>query len=252
MKLKEKIKNWILKLSVSYIIYYSKNSRYIEYANNEYNYAWKNYKKDDMQSYMCKELNDLLSLLATQGDSGFSIEYKLDMFSKLARFKPLSKLKFNDEEFVKGSFDNDILQNKRDSRIFKYPNGSFSFVDDIIKQESYYIGEDNKIITRNGGCWNGPIYVISDNEIYKIKNVRIKDINKFKGEKIYVKTFALEYPKDWWMSFCREKDLASFIEQYNFDKDYSDINKELEFKDGIYKDEILKRIATIQEYIVNG
>ena len=53
------------------------------------------------------------------------------------------------------------------------------------------------------------------------------------------------------MSFCRENDLTDFIEQYNFDKDYSDINKELEFKNGIYKDEILKRINTIQEYIVN-
>lgn len=72
---------------------------------------------DSMQKLMCEQIIELLSVFSTQGDSGSTITYKLDLLNRLIKRKPISKLTFNDNEFYKAS--SGLWQNKRMSSIFK-------------------------------------------------------------------------------------------------------------------------------------
>ena len=79
--MKSKVKNLILKQAIKYIVWFSKDSNYVKHALSEFDIAWG--EKDEMQDFMCKQVIELLSLLSTHGDSGFSIGYKLNLFDKL-------------------------------------------------------------------------------------------------------------------------------------------------------------------------
>lgn len=248
------IKHYILNICIKYIRWYSKDSSYIKHANKEYKLAWPD--KDCMQDFMCQQVNDLLALLSIQGDSGCSIEYKLDLFTRMAKFEIIGKLTFKDDEFgdIVDSYTGS-KQNKRLSSVFSYPDGSFSYVDDFIKRENWYIGEENIIKERSiKHCYSGWVFVITkDKQIYQLKRGRIKDINKFIAKPIYVNVYTLEYPKDWWIMFCKEDDLKEYLSRYNPILGNNDsFNKELDFKDGIYKDKILKRIDTIYNHMYNN
>lgn len=247
-----KIKTWLLNIAIAYINWYSKDSKYITKTNREYQYAWPNYKTDEMQSLMCKQVNDLLSILATHEDSGFSIGYKLSLFNKVAMFKPLSKLTFDDNEFGE-CYDINTQQNKRDSGVFKRGD-VYNFVDSFIKDSTFYIGEDNIVISRNRGSWSGGVFVISkdNNSIYYIHNDRIKDITKFTATTYHIPIYELEYPNDWWISFCKEEDLIEYAKEYDFDRDFNKIDSELAFKNGQYKDAILLRIDTIRNHMYSN
>ncbi len=82
----------------------------LEYAgfskpNSEYNNALKN------------DVLELIEVFSNQGHSGFSASIVVDIFSKLASFKPISPLTGEDDEWneiQEGSF-----QNKRYSGLFK-------------------------------------------------------------------------------------------------------------------------------------
>lgn len=57
--------------------------------------------EDEMQNLMCNQSLELLSVLDTHGDSGFSIQYKLSLLNKLIRFQPIKPLtlkKINGEQ----------------------------------------------------------------------------------------------------------------------------------------------------------
>lgn len=248
-KFKFNLKDYILNLSVKYINWYSKDSNYIKHANNEYKFAWKDYENCEMQSYMCTQINNLLALLATQGDSGFSIGYKLNLLKKLIMLEPISPLTFSNDEFGEPYCKDDIRQNKRNSKVFKYSDGTYSYLDDFIKTEKYYIGESKEIILRDGGNWSGGIYVVPEQgNIYYINYGKIKDITKFTGKSYYIDTYGIEFPTDWWISLCKESDLKEFLEEYTIEKQYN-FDKELNYKDGIYKQEILERIEIIKNHM---
>ena len=249
--LRYKIKGQGLKLCLKYIRYYSKDTNYVKHANKEYSIAWPDYKNDTMQSYMCDQINDLLFLLATQGDSGSTIGYKLDLFIKLAKFKIIKPLTFDNDEFNNNlSLENDIYQNNRNSKVFKKGN-KYSYLDSFIRCATWYIGDANEVIKRNGGNWTGGVFVIPEDnsEIYYLQQDWIKDITNFSESSFYINSYELECPKDWWMSFCKESDLKEYLTQYNFEKDYTHFEKELNFKGGIYEVEILTKIELIKQHM---
>jgi hypothetical protein len=69
------------------------------------------------QETMCLDVLELLEVFGKQGHSGHSAGYLLSMFEKLARYRPLSPVKGNDDEWVEVA--RGIYQNKRCSHVFK-------------------------------------------------------------------------------------------------------------------------------------
>ena len=244
MRLKDKI----LKLAIEYIVWYSKNSNYIKHARNEFSIAWKD-EECEMQNLMCNDVIELLSLLHTQGDSGSTIGYKLHLLEDMARFKTIAPLTFEDDEF--GDPLCHSRQNKRDSRIFLYEDGTHKFLNDIIYKTKHYVGESNEVIEREGGSFMaGGMYVLKENgEIYQISDSRIKDIKNFKAESIYVDVYGIECPEDWWTSIAKESDLDIYFQNYN-SKVKSDIT-EMGFnhKNGQYYQMIVDKINIVGKHM---
>ena len=96
-------------------------SNLVKHAKSEFKVAgWMDEDgnfKDEMQGLMCSQILELLELFSSHGHSGFSANYAIDLFSKLAEFKTLTPLTGNASEWQ--DVGNGMLQNKRDSRIFK-------------------------------------------------------------------------------------------------------------------------------------
>ena len=115
-----------------------------------------------------KAILDLIELFESQGHSGFSASYVINAFNRLARFKPLSPLTGEDDEW------NDIgdsIQNKRYSAVFKDKDGT-----------AYNI--KGKLFTDDGEVWytcNDSIvnvtfpYVVPDKPEYVYRNKENKE-----------------------------------------------------------------------------
>lgn len=102
-------------------------SKLIEHATREMN-SW---ESDDMTQAMKKDILELIEVFSKQGHSGLSASYCINVFTKLARYEPLSALTGNDDEWA--LVTDDLFQNTRDSRIFKEKTtGKSHFIDAII------------------------------------------------------------------------------------------------------------------------
>ena len=98
------------------------------------------YDGKDAYNNMAKAaIMELLTTFANQGHSGFSANYVTDVFNKLARYKILSPLTGEDNEWndiTEMSGDKKTLfQNNRDSAVFKDDTGCY-YLDAIIWVEN--------------------------------------------------------------------------------------------------------------------
>lgn len=112
-------------------------SNYVNHAMQEFRAAgWvdenDNYK-DGMQKMICNHVLELLDAFADEGHSGFSANYAIELFTKLAKFEPISPLTGEDCEWVDVSIHGvpPRFQNKRHGAVFKDP--------DKFDGQAYYI-----------------------------------------------------------------------------------------------------------------
>ena len=91
---------------------------------------------DEMQEAMCKHVLKLLDVFSDEGHSGSSAPYAVQLFEKLAMFKPIVPLTGEDWEWHEAS--EGVFQNKRCSRVFKQAdrfNGQAYDIDGIVFYE---------------------------------------------------------------------------------------------------------------------
>ena len=245
------IKEVLLNLAKKYIVWYSRKSEYIAHAKREFKIAWPKINDDGMQELMCEQLIELLSVLATQGDSGSSIGYKLRHFKNAANFRIIAPLTFKDDEFNLVDEKEGIWQNKRLSSVFKYSDGTYSYIYGIVSREINYVGDDNVVTERDSEISSVPAFVLyPDGHIKCFSNARIKDVTKFNQEPLYIDSYAIEYPKDWWISLCNEASINKIKEKYFFEIESPDrIEKEINFENGVHRSEILKRVETVGKHM---
>lgn len=84
--------------------------------------------EDEMNTMMSDNIIQLLEVFAEQGHTGFSAPYCIDLFTKLANFKPLGPLTGADDEWAEVTRYNDevpLYQNKRCSHVFKDADGAY-------------------------------------------------------------------------------------------------------------------------------
>lgn len=82
---------------------------------------------------------ELIEMFSSQRHSGFSASYAIEAFSRLAKFKPLSPLTGEDDEWC--NVTEDLLQNKRYSAVFKN------------KESGNAYNIEGKVFTDDGETW---------------------------------------------------------------------------------------------------
>ena len=92
--------------------------------------------EDDPDKWIQENVLELLDVFAKQGHSGMSAPYAINMFKKLASWKPLSPVTGEDWEWNDISRESQqfLLQNKRCASLFKEEDGSCHCVDAIVWQ----------------------------------------------------------------------------------------------------------------------
>lgn len=92
----------------------------LDYAENELNLIGMT-DDGDMNGMMRKHLLHMVKEFADEGHSGFSASYALQCMEKLLRFKPLSPLTGEDDEWTDVTSISGVphFQNKRCSSVFK-------------------------------------------------------------------------------------------------------------------------------------
>ena len=135
----------------------------VEYAKAELDRIKKD--KDGMQELINKDILDIIEVFAKQDHSGFSAGYTTQMVERLMRYKPITPLTGEPNEWEKGSG-----QNKRCSSVFKY--GDIAYDNDAI------------IVSDNGG-----ITWFTSGRFRK--QITFPYIPPTKPEKVYI-----EYKKD--------------------------------------------------------
>jgi hypothetical protein len=106
--------------------------------------------EEESNRWMYNDIMNLMEVFASQGHTGFTAHYCINIFEKLAKYKVLTPLTGEDFEWNEVT-DSDngatLYQNNRSSDVFKrvFPDGT---------SEAYYV--DGKIFREpNGSCYTG-------------------------------------------------------------------------------------------------
>ena len=100
----------------------------VEYAKSEL--ARISRDEDGMQDMMNRNILNIIEMFIKQGHSGFSADYTLSILERLLRFKPITPLTGEDDEW--GEISNGTQQNKRCSSVFRNADGTAEDTDGII------------------------------------------------------------------------------------------------------------------------
>lgn len=93
---------------------------FLEHAKTELDRLGFTLDSDEESNRWVREnVLELIQTFSDQGHSGMSAPYVLDLFSRLADWKPLSPLTGEDDEWYDRGFDEEVMQNKRYSSVFK-------------------------------------------------------------------------------------------------------------------------------------
>lgn len=101
---------------------------------------------DEMQEMICNHVLKLLEVFDGEGHSGSSAPYAIDLFSRLAKFKPVAPLTGEDWEWVKHDYGSDVIyQNKRCGSVFKDEDGqAYNSEGKVFWEWAVYEGEPFK------------------------------------------------------------------------------------------------------------
>lgn len=113
-----------------------------DYAKTEMDIAWP--EPDDAQAHIEEDILAVIDLFENQGHSGMSASYTINILERLLRFKPLSPLTGEDDEWDEpctNVFDKTVYQqNKRCSSVFRTNNDNSTAYD-----------MDAKVFSEDGG-----------------------------------------------------------------------------------------------------
>ncbi len=97
-------------------------SNYVEHALREFEIlGWPG--DSAIQKDICDHILDLLQVFLAEGHSSASAPYTVNLFKRLAMFKPISALTGHDDEWLEVT--DDLYQNKRDGEVFKNKDGAY-------------------------------------------------------------------------------------------------------------------------------
>lgn len=243
----------LTRLAIWYVVYSKRNSKYVQYAKNEFDVVFPRWKTDEMQALMQNQVVELLSVLATHGDSGFSIGYKRNLFDKLSRFTPLGPLTMNDDEFCLTG-DGEMYYNSRNSKVFKNLHGQVSYVNSLKFKVTSNIKEDGVVVPVNhkDDYLTHAFILQPDGRIYFMRKGFLKnpkEINELMSKEFIYDAVEIEYPEQWYIAICKEEDVKEYLNHFDVSKDYELIEKEISYCNNHFRSEIISRINTVGRHM---
>lgn len=121
-------------------------SNLVDYAKEELKRMGMIDSGEPYNDVVAKAILDLIELFASQGHSGFTAPYTVNVFKRLAMYKPLSPLTGEDSEWIE--VEPGLYQNKRYSSVFKEKDGKVYNCDGKIftdDGEVWYVSKDSRI-----------------------------------------------------------------------------------------------------------
>ena len=107
-------------------------SNMVKHAEREFkSLGWQG--DDETQRWVCDNILELLKVFSEQGHSGSSAQYVLNLFERLARFKPISPLTGEDDEW--NELQENMYQNNRDGEVFKKDGKAYWISGKIFKDK---------------------------------------------------------------------------------------------------------------------
>lgn len=104
----------------------------VEFAKQEFDLlGWPG--DDEMQQLMCENILELLDAFDKQGHSGFSANYAISYFTRLAKYEPISPLTGDDSEWIE--IGDNKYQNKRCFSVFKDENGAYNIDGKVFREK---------------------------------------------------------------------------------------------------------------------
>jgi hypothetical protein len=130
---------------------------------------------DEMQEMICKHVMKLIEIFSEEGHSGSTAPYAINLFQRLAMFKPIAPLTGEDWEWhdVSEYSGTTKYQNRRCSSVFKDGDGEAYNIDGKVFWE-WYKDEDGHPSKSYYGCRESRVpvtfpYVVPDKPIYEYR-----------------------------------------------------------------------------------
>ncbi len=104
-------------------------SNFTDYAKEELTRAGLFDKDSDYEGMIGKAVSELVDVFSKQGHSGFSASLTIEIFSRVANYKPLTPLSTDPTEWnnVAEWGDGDMWQSRRDSEVFSIDGGKTAY-----------------------------------------------------------------------------------------------------------------------------
>lgn len=173
----------------------------LEHAKNELKIAGyvplDQEQEDGPNKWIQENILELLEVFSKQGHSGFSANYCIDTFKKLASFEPLSPIVCNENEWC--NIDEDLFQNTRLSSVFKEGvNGKPYFIDAIIW------------VTQNNETYTGAAITKAGKKIGSAQTIKLP----FYPKRFYVDVIEKEIAKDDWEFYIKDESQLDDVFNY--------------------------------------
>lgn len=157
-KIKEGIDSFALnQIALPIIRRAGKDSNYIKHYKKERAILSEKRVEDCMDRLMDSQVCDILALLSTQGDSGFSIGFKRYLLENAISFELLSPLTFTDSEFGEPYDEKGTRQNNRLSAVFKNSSGIYDIDAFVHRTALEYNLDTKKLVDGNNLTWSGTV-----------------------------------------------------------------------------------------------
>ena len=167
---------------------------------------------DEIQEAICSHVVKLLDVFADEGHSGSTAPYAVNLFRKLAAFKPIVPLTGKDNEWnaigkeMGRPADRDIYQNKRNSAVFKDGKDGRPYYNNAYLMEWAH---------DPGNCWNGRIELTDGSSTGR---AYIKDFADMPTIKVPIPvTEGVDDPADWEFHPVDRSVLSEVEEHYDLE-----------------------------------
>lgn len=165
-------------------------------------------QEEDPNKWIQQNVLDLLSVFSTQGHSGSSAPYCINMFKTLASYKPLIPIQGTDDEWGE-TIDDETYQNNRLSSVFKKGNdGHPYYIDAIVWRE------------KNGSCFTGSVTDSNGEDITSRQKIKLP----FMPKTFYVDVVSTEWADEegsvekegggWWTSIIKDESQLDEVFEY--------------------------------------